>query len=425
MHLYNFQSWCHDKHLPIAETWSISLGFVLLTSTGLVLAILSAWYPLLGFIAFTLVHRGVYRYTSDGAWLHHSGIVYGVLLLSMTGWFLWRIQDGKPLKAFLRKPIVCLTLSFMVWIVFVEIIAQVHHPEYVPFLLRNWLLGIGVLAFTLMGIDVTSSLKDLLVIAFGLVAIIFYRSIIMTENVWLDEELAHLAVTTMPLLATTLAFDAWFVGLTIGVFCCGFLTWTLIRTHNRGGYVGLLASIVVTPIAFPRRFGLPLLIAGIALAGGIVRFYPGYLQRFTEIFYGGRGAETFKSRFEIYDSLLKEIPQNQWFGIGMGRTGYLVSKNAPSIGFKNAHNSWLSNVVEFGIPGAICFNLIVLFGVYHSVRLIWSIGYRNQIAGGAILCFYASYLGISLGHTRDFYESLFIVTGIAAALSDRVMTDSP
>jgi hypothetical protein len=410
-------SWSQDTHLPVAVEWKITFGFVFLTCCGLLLAIFSAWYPLLGFIAFAALHRGVYRYSVEGAWLHHSGVVAGVLLLGFTGWTLWRIEHKKSLKSLVRQPLVVLTLGYMVWILIVEIIARVQQPDYVPFLLRDWSIALGMLMFVLIGLDSTRSIKDLIFIGFSLVVIIYYRTNIMEENLWLDEESAHLAVTTMPLLASVIALDAWFFGLILGLFLCAFLGWTLVRTNNRGGYLGLLAGVVATPMVFPWRIGLSLFICGIALAAGILIRSPGYLKRFTEIRDGGRGLETIQSRLDIFEVLVKEIPDHFWFGVGMGRSAYLVELNAPKIGFKAAHNTWLANVIECGVPGAVLFNSILLFGVFHGLRLAFSGVNRFRIVGGVILCFFATYFAISLGHNRDLYESMYVVVGVAAALS--------
>ena len=417
MHQNYSASWGQDKHLPVAEKWEITFGFVFLTCCGLLLAIFSAWYPLLGFIAFTALHRGVYRYSVEGAWLHHSGVVSGVLLLGFTGWILWRIEHNKFLKSLVRQPLVVLTLVYMVWILIVEIIARVQHPDYVPFLLRDWSIAIGMLMFVLIGLDSTRSIKDLIVIGFSLVVIIYYRTNIMEENIWLDEESAHLAVTTMPLLASVVALDAWFYGLGLGLFLCAFLGWTLVRTNNRGGYLGLLAGVVATPIVFPWRIGLSLFICGVALAAGILIRNPDYLKRFTEIRDGGKGLDTIKSRLDIFEVLVKEIPDHFWFGVGMGRSAYLVELNAPEIGFKAAHNTWLVIVIECGVPGAVFFNSVLLFGIFHALLLAFSRVNRIRIVGGVILCFFASYFAISLGHNRDLYESMYVVVGVAAALS--------
>jgi hypothetical protein len=417
MHQNYSASWSQDKHLPVAEKWEITFGFVFLTCCGLLLAIFSAWYPLLGFIAFTALHRGVYRYSVEGAWLHHSGVVSGVLLLGFTGWILWRIEHNKFLKSLVRQPLVVLTLVYMVWILIVEIIARVHHPDYVPFLLRDWSIAVGMLMFVLIGLDSTRSIKDLIVIGFSLVVIIYYRTNIMEENIWLDEESAHLAVTTMPLLASVVALDAWFYGLALGLFLCAFLGWTLVRTNNRGGYLGLLAGVVATPIVFPWRIGLSLFFCGVALAAGILIRNPDYLKRFTEIRDGGKGLDTIQSRLDIYEVLVKEIPDHFWFGVGMGRSGYLLELNAPEIGLKAAHNTWLVNVIECGVLGAVFFNSILLFGVFYGLVLAFSRVNRRRVVGGVILCFFASYFAISLGHNRDLYESMYVIVGAAAALA--------
>lgn len=417
MHHNYLSDWSQDKHLRVAEDWKITFGFIFLTCCGLLLSILSVWYPILGFIAFSALHRGVYRYSGDGAWLHQSGVVSGVLLLAFSGWVLWRIEHKRTLKSFVTRPLVVLTLCYMAWILIVEVIARVQYPEYVPFLLRDWSIAIGMLMFVLIGLDSTRSIKDLIVIGFSLVVIIYYRTNIMEENIWLDEESAHLAVTTMPLLATVLALDAWFYGLALGLFLCAFLGWTLVRTNNRGGYLGLLAGVVATPIVFPWRIGVSLFFCGVALAGGILIRNPSYLRRFTEIRDGGRGADTIQSRVDIFEVLAKEIPDHFWFGVGMGRSAYLVELNAPNIGFKAAHNTWLVNVIECGVPGAVFFNSILLFGVFHGILLTLSRLKGLRIVGGVILCFFASYFAISLGHNRDLYESMYIVVGVAGALS--------
>jgi O-antigen ligase len=415
MHYSHFEDWSNESRVPIPGGWQFSVPLGVLVLAAIASVLLSVTYPILGCLAFFLVHRATDRYGGDGVWLLRSGMVYGIAILNCSGWLLWRHHRKVPLGQLLRRPIFWLAIAWIFWIGAIELVARIERPEQVPFLLRNWALAMGAVLCLVIALDTVRTVKDLAFIAFGSVIVIAYRAMVVQEDLWLDGEMALMAVTTMPLLAAVLALDSWMIALPIGVLCCAFLAWTLVRTHNRGGYVGLVAAIAATPLAFPWRLAMPIALGGIALAGGILYAYPGYLRRFTEIQTGGRNAGSVQSRLEIYESILSHFPQNRWFGLGIGRTGYLVEKNLPEVGHMNAHNTWLANLIESGIPGAMLFNLILLAGLFHALRLAWSTGHHRKVVGGAVLCFLAAYCGVGLGHARDLYEVFYLMVGLAAA----------
>lgn len=417
MHWNHFEEWSNASRVPIPGGWQFRWPLGVLVTAALGSVMLSVAYPILGCLAFFLVHRATDRYGGDGVWLLRSGLVYGIAILNCSGWLLWRHHGKVPLGQLLRRPIFWLAIAWIGWIGWIEIVARVERPEQIPFLLRNWALALGALSCLVIALDTVRSVKDLAIIAFGSVIAIGYRAMVVQEDLWLDGEMALMAVTTMPLLAAVLALDSWMIALPIGLLCCAFLAWTLVRTHNRGGYLGLVAAIAATPLAFPWRLAMPIALGGIGVAGGILYAYPGYLKRFTEIQTGGRSAGSVQSRLDIYEAVLNQLPENRWFGVGIGRTGYLLEKNLPEVGHMNAHNTWLANLIESGIPGAILFNLILLAGVFHALRLSWSKGYHRKIVGGAVLCFLAAYCGVGLGHARDLYEVFYLMVGLAAAFS--------
>jgi hypothetical protein len=410
------ERWSPSQSMPELAGWISTVPFGLLVTTAIALTVLSPSYPILGCLAFFLIHRASDRYSWNGVWLQESGLVCGMAILNCSGWLLWRNHRKVPLRQLFRRPIFWIATTWMVWIGITEVVARFERPEETPFLLRNWALAVGAVACLVIGLDTAKSIRDVAVVGFGSVMVIAYRSLLVQEDLWLDGEMALMAVTTMPLLATALALDSWLLLLPIGILCCGFLAWTLVRTHNRGGYLGLLAAVGATPIAFPWRIGLPISIGGIAVAVGILYAYPGYLQRFTEIQSGGRSAASVQSRLEIYRTVIKKLPEYRWFGYGIGRTGYLITAELPEFGHLNAHNTWLANLIETGIPGSSLFNLLLLAGFLHSIRLVWGETYQAKVAGGAILCFLAAYCGIGLGHARDLYEIFYLVVGLAAAL---------
>ena len=160
------------------------------------------------------------------------------------------------------------------------------------------------------------------------------------------------------------------------VAAAGAITVALLLTKSRAGLASTLVGIIVL-LAVPWVTGAMRLRAAAALAGfvlalGLGSFAlsgEGVFSRLFEI----SGIEG--GRDKIFVMTLNAIPDAPWRGIGAGTFEQAIPAYRTEeleIGLQyyvnRAHNSYLENALEFGIPAAAAFNLGLLLIVAHRAR---------------------------------------------------------
>ncbi|MEN6542695.1 O-antigen ligase family protein [Parvibaculum sp.] len=143
------------------------------------------------------------------------------------------------------------------------------------------------------------------------------------------------------------------------------LTLALLLTGSRGGFLSSLAGLFVLALAHmrgkvSRRAALPTLALGTAFfaiifgaGGGMV------VDR-----YHAKGAEL-GDREDIYRLTLDAIESAPWTGSGFGTFGDVIPAYQPKTEgiepvWDKAHNTYLENALELGIPAAVALNLSIL-----------------------------------------------------------------
>ncbi|HWK44785.1 MAG TPA: O-antigen ligase family protein [Stellaceae bacterium] len=150
---------------------------------------------------------------------------------------------------------------------------------------------------------------------------------------------------------------------------------TLLLSHSRMGLVatmgGLAAMVVSVALArsvpVPRRWPLVIVI-GVALCAVVLVAGGDTLDRLTPDIVAN------DERGEIYRLTLQGIADQPWLGTGLGSFGdvfgfYRTPLVGESIDF--AHNSYLENAFELGIPSAACLILALL--------LVWLVCVRGMV----------------------------------------------
>jgi O-antigen ligase len=146
----------------------------------------------------------------------------------------------------------------------------------------------------------------------------------------------------------------------------------LFLTHSRGGLLSTLAGILALVIAIAsapslerfRRLGWLVSLLAIIL---IALFISGdfTLQRLTEIDSNGEG------RLTVYELTAQAIHDYPLFGTGFGSFAYIFPfyrSPAITLFFDFAHNDYLQNLLELGIPISVCLFAVVCWLVILCVR---------------------------------------------------------
>ncbi len=183
----------------------------------------------------------------------------------------------------------------------------------------------------------------------------------------------------------------------------------LVLTWSRGAWLGAIAEIGLTLALASRESRACLVLSPAPLAAVLPCLPNSIYSRFGAIFTLGESSV----RYRCYTwkgvlRLLREHP----FGIGVGEEAFLSVYPAYAVSgterVMHAHNVFLQVAVEIGIPGLLCF-LLLLGGV-----LLPSLGGRRE--GSAVIAvFGACVMGMfdHLWYARGMLVFFFAVLGIA------------
>ncbi len=156
------------------------------------------------------------------------------------------------------------------------------------------------------------------------------------------------------------------------VGCVGVALLALILSQSRGAYVATAGGLLVLALWFKPSVGLAGLATLVLLA----------LVAFTVYDWtGSPGAasiagshrlsdETLNSRLEFWERGVGMLPEDGLAGIGIGsfeQTNYFAGTTRVKAGFARAHNTYLTVLLELGLPGSIVFGLVGV-AVIRSLR---------------------------------------------------------
>lgn len=142
----------------------------------------------------------------------------------------------------------------------------------------------------------------------------------------------------------------------------------LVSSHSRGGFIATLCGGAVLLLLIDRKQRTvstrARAVAATALLVSATAFFISneiLLQRFDDTDLDSQG------RMRIYQTTARGIGDNPWLGFGYGafEDGFrLYRAEDPLKGVDRAHNTYLENLFELGLPAALC-----LFGA--ALGLVW------------------------------------------------------
>jgi O-antigen ligase len=154
-----------------------------------------------------------------------------------------------------------------------------------------------------------------------------------------------------------------------------FIMMALIMSHSRAGFLSTVLSLLVLSLVLSRAKGVKikyaLLLCGLSLA------MIGFLFFFSGDALDVRFGKLFSSNIQrpaVYQVILDYLGDHQWIGTGYGTFGEAFqSIRAPDIKgfFLMAHNTYLENAMEMGLPAAIS-----MFGIFAGFLYLTYSGVR-------------------------------------------------
>ncbi len=164
-------------------------------------------------------------------------------------------------------------------------------------------------------------------------------------------------IATALVMTTSVAFflglyeDAWWrKALALG--SCAMQLHAIMLSFSRGGMLGLVTSGVTALLIIPKKwshylvFGLVVLL-GIRLAG------PELTTRYSTVSASRENRDaSAESRLDLWQDCLDVIAKHPVFGVGPDHWPLIASDYGWESG-KEAHNNWLQNGAELGLPGML------------------------------------------------------------------------
>ncbi len=207
---------------------------------------------------------------------------------------------------------------------------------------------------------------------------------------------------------------------------------TVIFTYSRGGFLAMIAAIVVVLIFYPpKRFQIPFLIFAMILF--ITMLPPNYVERLaelTDLLPQGSTMRTdersLQGRLSENLTALEMIKSNPLFGVGLNSFNYLFPQYSKKLGLalvateREAHNLYLEAAAETGIIGFSVL-MLVLFSCFQTIfyarKRFINAGMRDY--GGMVTGFMAGfvgYLAAAFYIHNAFPRYFYLLIGIALSL---------
>jgi len=207
---------------------------------------------------------------------------------------------------------------------------------------------------------------------------------------------------------------------------------TVIFTYSRGGFLALVAGLLIILIYFPPKgFQIPLII--ISLVVFIALLPPNYVERLSTLteFFQPRTTlrieeRSLQGRLSENLTALEMIKSNPLFGVGLSSYNYLFPQYSKKLGLalvateREAHNLYLEVAAETGIIGFVVFIFVLgsCFQTIYNARRLFLKKSLNDYAG-MVTGFMAGWIAYFVAATyiqNAFPRYFYLLLGIALSL---------
>jgi len=285
-----------------------------------------------------------------------------------------------------------------------------------PFPFRTWLHALTALLTVTILLQVHLRVWEIDCFTFSMAIPLCLRVFYLGENLHLNHDLPTYAVIAIPFLVAT-TFSGHILKRVFASILVIIMIYLVLETENRGALVGVFLSIIGVLICFSWKL-IPVTAMGLAGLLSFVKYVkPSYFQRFADILNNGPASESFYSRFTIFSIALSLPATTYAMGTGIGRFNTGVVAGNPNLNNINAHNSWISVLVELGILGLLSYLALMIL----ALRAAYEVAKKGKrplnMIGFASLSAVFGYCGLSLSIARDLFLPYYIVSAIAINLA--------
>lgn len=367
--------------------------------------------PLLGLLGSVILSNAFDRYSPENIWNHYHQINHWLALSSLIGTILKVGKDGAG-KFIKRSPVFLLLIASIAWVCTSEFYHVVILNSDRSFTFRTWLHALTALLTVAILLQSRLRVWEIDCFTFCMAIPLCLRRFYLGENLYLNHDLPPFAVMAIPFLVVT-TFNGHILKRVFASTLAITMAYLIIETENRGGLVGASFAIIgvliltswkiipITALVLPGFFYLVKLLK------------PSYIQRFVDITTNGAASGTFYSRFTIFSIALSLPATTYAIGTGIGRFSTGIGANNPNLHKTNAHNSWISILVELGLIGLLFYLVLMILGIRAAYHVAKKGRAPFHWIGLASLSAIFGYCGISLSIARDLFLPYYIVLGIA------------
>jgi len=149
----------------------------------------------------------------------------------------------------------------------------------------------------------------------------------------------------------------------------------LILTHSRGGFVAALAGTIVLLSLLDRRVSLKSVLSRVTVATAlVVASIAFYLTSELLLDRINRTDITTEARMEVFANVGRAIDDNAALGFGYGTFAdsfRLYDQVEDTVHYDRAHNTWLEDAFELGLPAALALYLALTGLALTCLRGVW------------------------------------------------------
>jgi O-antigen ligase len=268
--------------------------------------------------------------------------------------------------------------------------------------ISNKYLGVGLVSFTRVTVakDIDGNLAD-------------------------PNELALILLIPLSFALAFVTYRTNAVNRTLGAIAAVAILVAIIFTESRGGLLGTLAVVGVFGWRLRSRMMLGLLTAIVAVS---LYHAMGISERIAD--YGSIALdESVLDRLSAWKGALAMVLDRPLTGVGLANFAESLPNYQPGLNIV-AHSTWLGVLGEAGLPGFVAFVVLVAAAIRSALRSRRALGLcqDSEVMGPFSTALLAAFAGFCVAGsflTHGFTWPLYILVGLAAALSRYVRKAAP